>query len=277
MSLIVQTEEKNENLLSKIDNMQKCVKALMQTKHYQALGEAGLFAMLQKAESLGMPQMEAVNGGLYVVNGKVGMSTEAMASMIRAKGHSIIKDPKSNDNVCILHGKRADNGDTWTCQFSIDDAKRAGLFKGVFEKYPSIMCYNRACSMLARQLFPDIIKGAGYTLEELHEIKDSKTYSQTIPVKSEPVEIEKISSEQAIELIAILDACDAEYQANVLNFIRKAPHSCVTLYDLPVSLYERLKTSSIKKKEEAEEEAINKFMAANQVVKPLDIEAKTEV
>lgn len=250
----LQVQENNENFLSKIETMQKCVKSLMQTKHYQALGEAGIFAILQKAESLGMPQMEALNGGLYVVSGKVGMSTESMASMIRSKGHSIIKDPKSNDGVCILHGKRADNGDTWTVSFSVEDAKRAGLFKGVFEKYPAVMCYNRACSMLARQLFPDIIKGAGYTMDELKEIAESKSSGFTSPtielqeVKQEPVEI--IDFGLAAELMDILEECDPVYRTKVLAFIKLAPHNASSVYELPVSLYQKFKTGALNNRAE---------------------------
>jgi hypothetical protein len=200
------------------------------------------------------------------------MSTEMMASLIRQQGHSISKDPKSDNSICILHGKRKDTGDTWTTSFSMQDAVKAGLAKNMYDKYPAIMLYNRAMSMLARQLFPDVIKGAGYTLEELHEIKDSKS-AHNVTVKVDPIEIEKISSEQAEELIEILDACEADYQAIVLGFIKKAPHNCSSIYDLPLSLYDRLRTSSIKKREDAEQKIA---MDAALNVKPLDIVEKTE-
>ena len=242
MNQLVKHDDKSfDAALCELETTQKMCKALMQTKHYAAMGEPGVFAIVQKAKSLGMPTLEALNGGLYFVNGKVGMSTESMASMIRSRGHSIIKDPKSCNNICILHGKRADNGDTWTVSFSVDDAKRAGLFKNVFEKYPAVMCYNRACSMLARQLFPDVIKGAGYCLEELKEIAENF-----------PALDLKITTEQADELIAILEYCDDSYRDAVLKSLKKSPYNCETLFDLPSSLYERLKMAAIKKKEEAQ-------------------------
>jgi hypothetical protein len=258
MTLQVQAEDNFENMLTEIETMQKQSKALLQSKHYQAMGEAGIFALLQKAKSLNMNPIEALNGGLYYVQGKVGMSTEAMASMIRSKGHSIIKDPKSNDNVCILHGKRADNGDTWICSFSIDDARRAGLFKGVFEKYPSIMCYNRACSMLARQLFPDVIKGAGYTFDELKEIAESKSnpYHNTALVQqiemlpSEPVKPEVISFEDAQELISIFDECDPEYKKGILEWIKQPPHNAASLFELPKSLYVKCRVGALGRQKE---------------------------
>jgi hypothetical protein len=132
------------------------------------MGEAGIFAIIQKAKSLKINPIDALGGGLYFTNGKVGMSAEMMNTLIRSHGHSIIKDTKSNDSICILHGKRADNGDTWTESFSIEDAKRAGIYKEntPWGKYPRNMCFNRALSNLARQLFPDVIKGC-YEIDEL--------------------------------------------------------------------------------------------------------------
>ena len=172
MSKELVVKEENFDLLGDIEQTQEAVKKLLQTKHFQQLGEPGIFAVVQKAKSLKINAFDALLGSLYYLNGKVGMSAEMMNTLIRSNGHSIVKDTKSNDNVCILHGKRCDNGDTWTESFSIDDAKRAGIYKNVWEKYPRNMCFNRALSNLARQLFPDVIKGC-YEIEELKSINDT--------------------------------------------------------------------------------------------------------
>ena len=139
--------------LNDIESTQKVCEKLMKTPHYSKLGQDGIYAVVAKAKSLNINPVEALNGGLYYVQGKVGMSAEMMAALIRQAGHSITKDPKSNESIVILHGRRADNGDTWMTSFSLDDAKRAGLLKNIYDKYPGIMLYNRAMSMLARQLF----------------------------------------------------------------------------------------------------------------------------
>ena len=182
--ILSQPPEEKFDLLADIDQMQNACKKLMQTKHYQAMGEAGIFAIIQKAKSLKINAIDALGGGLYFTNGKVGMSAEMMNTLIRSHGHSITKDTKSNDNICILHGKRADNGDTWTESFSIDDAKRAGIFKEntPWGKYPRNMCFNRALSNLARQLFPDVIKGC-YEIDELKSFAEPR--SMEIEVQSD--------------------------------------------------------------------------------------------
>ena len=191
--LAVKEEVCFDTMLADIGKMQALSTKLMQSKHYQTMGEAGIFAIVQKAKSLNINPLEALNGGLYYVQGKVGMSSEMMASLIRQSGHSIIKDPKSDNTICILHGKRADNGDTWTVSFSEADARKAGLYKNIYEKYPAIMLYNRTMSMLARQLFPDVIKGAGYTMDELREIGSNKTFDEPrIEQKIQEVKFEEI-------------------------------------------------------------------------------------
>lgn len=249
--LMVKEEICFDTILKDVEVMQNMCASLMKTKHYSAMGEAGLFAIVQKAKSLGISPLEALNGGLYYVQGKVGMSTEMMASLIREKGHSISKDPKSDNSICILHGKRKDTGDTWTVSFSMGDATKAGLAKNMYDKYPAIMIYNRAMSTLARQLFPDVIKGAGYTMDELKEIAANSPAKEESFQYAEVVEVvEKISKEQAEELMSILEFCDSKYQTNVLAFIKKPPYNAHTLYDLPLSLYDRVKLAAIKNKDE---------------------------
>ena len=235
--------------LAEIENAKKICEALMRTAHYAKMGQEGIFAIVSKAKSLGMDSMEALNGGLYFVQGKVGMPAETMAALIRQKGHSIVKDPKSNDQTCILHGKRGDNGDTWTISFTMDDAKRAGLVKHMYEKYPAAMLYNRAMSFLARQLFPDVIKGAGYTLDELKEIANGKTHTADISEISTE-SLEYISEDEAEYLQNMLDECNAEYIGNFWVFLRKQIPGIEDLKQLPKAMYDRIFKAVSKKREE---------------------------
>jgi hypothetical protein len=136
-----------------------------------------------------------------------------------------------------LHGRRADNGDTWTCSFSIEDAKKAGIYKNSWEKYQSAMCYNRAMSFLARQLFPDVIKGAGYTPDELHEIAASNgKHSNIIEaeiVQDEPKKIEQlpekpvemISQDQSVVFNEEFSKCSPDYKKKILSAFGKKLYS----------------------------------------------------
>lgn len=188
MSNEVVTQNDFTKQLAELDKIRETCAKLLQTKHYSQLGESGIHAIMARAKALGIHPFEALNGGFYCINGKVGMSTEMMSALIRQRGHSVIKDPKSNNECVILHGKRSDNGDTWTCSFSRADAEAAGLWNGpTWRKYPGVMLYNRCMSMLFRQLFSDLSLGAGYVEDELKEITHTGDYAQSLPV--EPIEV----------------------------------------------------------------------------------------
>lgn len=217
---------------------------LMQSPHYAKMGEAGVFAISQKAKSIGYNVLDALNGAFYYVNGRVGMGSETMAAIIRSKGHSIVKDPKSNDNCCILHGKRVDNGDTWTIKFDIEDAKRAGIYKNTWNSYPPAMCYNRAMAFMARQLFPDVIKNAGYLQEELEEIE----HEEVCPPKVQ--EVEKLSKEQAAEIETLLAGCAQEYRERYMNYLKDTKIEAIA--DLPKTAFDKFKLWAIKGKAENE-------------------------
>ena len=71
-----------------------------------------------------------------------------------------IKDDKGNPERCRVWMKR-DNGFEYTVEFSMADAKRAGLVKpgGGWETYPANMLRWRAVGFCADVVFPDLIGG----------------------------------------------------------------------------------------------------------------------
>lgn len=204
-------KKESQDVLADLQNTEQVVKALMASKHYAKMGSEGIYAIVQKAKSMGISPMDALSGGIYYVQGKCEMSSQMMNRLIRSKGHSIQKDPSSTNSCCILHGRRADNGDKWTVSFSIDDAKNAGLYKpnGPWQKYPDAMCFARALSMLARQLFPDVIVDT-FVSGEISEA----------PQLYAPV-VQLLSVEQVDELDAMvaLDDNAEELTTTILNRI----------------------------------------------------------
>lgn len=245
---LVKREDNFSASLAEIQNTKKMCEMLMQTPHYAKMGPEGIYAVVAKAKSMDIDPMDALNGALYFVNGRVGMSTEAMAARMRAAGHSIQKDiQKSTNTCCVLIGKRADNGDQWVTSFSVEDAKRAGIYneRGPWGKYPDVMCYNRAMSKMFRQLTPDLSKGAGYTLDELKEISGNDPIAEASVVVSDPLN-EKVTEEQAEELAAVFQNCDPVYLEKVWNTLRRQPHNVNELGDLTVALYNRIMTASIR-------------------------------
>lgn len=155
------------------------------SKMYRGIGEqAGVMMIMLAARELGIAPMQALNGGLNIIQGKVEISARMMNALIRRSGHQI-SVKQSTDKVCILEGKRADTGEIGMASFTIEEAQRAGLVKpgGGWTKWPSDMCYARALSRLARQLFSDVI-GMGYVEGEIkatetetiiHHVEETET------------------------------------------------------------------------------------------------------
>lgn len=230
MTLQVQNNNDFSNQLEQFEKIQDVCAKLLKSKHYAALGEAGIHAVMARAKALGIDPFEALNGGFHCINGKVGMSTEMMAALVRQRGHSIKKDPKSTNEIVILHGTRADNGDTWTCSFSKEDAMAAGLWgSATWKKYPGVMLYNRCMSMLFRQLFPDLSLGAGYVEDELKEITRTGDYANKPPVtlelqvdevKEEKPVVEPVTPLQAEELRILFALANDEAIKNVSSILK---------------------------------------------------------
>lgn len=237
--------------IDEINNVQKLCQILIKTPHYSKMGQEGIYAVVAKARALNIDVFEALNGALYYVSGKVGMGAELMAQLVRRAGHSIVKDKSSNDSVCILHGKRTDNGDEWTVSFSIKDADRAQLSNGnSWKKYPGIMCYNRAMSMLFRQLFPDLSRGAGYTEDELQEASSTKRFAQPkeeIKVEgTDTIMEEYVTEEQFTELQELLHFTNPQYRQSLYDKLLTLKEPVTQLSSLKAKHFDRVRSDIIK-------------------------------
>ncbi len=220
--------------LNAIEETQNICSALMRTPHYAKMGHEGIFAIVAKAKSLNVDPLDALNGGLYSVQGKVEMASQMMNLLIRQAGHSVRKDPRSDDNICILHGKRADNGDEWCESFSIEEARRAGIYKehGTWGKYPRDMLFARALSRLARQLYPDVIKGC-YVEGEIP--RQEKEPAQEV--------IQTITMQEADELANLLDKVP-DYKDVAVKFLADR-FGMQSLHEITPQLYQRIKSKAL--------------------------------
>jgi hypothetical protein len=177
-------EQKND-----LDYFKSLAAVAVKSGNYTGMTEATLLNLMLSAKDLGVSPMKAINGGFYVVNGKVCMSTALMADRIRKAGHSV-KITEWNEEKCTIIGIRKDNNDSVKLDFTMKDAERAGLLKSpTWQKWPKNMLYNRAMSTLARVLFSDVV-GNAYSEEERFDI-------QNVPAEKRPEE--EMSEEITIE------------------------------------------------------------------------------
>lgn len=192
------------------------------SKMYKGIGEkSGVMMIMLAARELGIPPMSALNGGLNIIQGKVEISARMMNALIRKSGHHIVTK-ELTDSHCILMGKRCDTGETQETSFSLVDAQKAGLVKqgGGWTKFPKDMCYARALSRLARQLFSDVI-GIGYIEGEISQADIKPSFSEIVELpKEEQVEIEN-EQEYIDKFLGQFDQDNKMYAVEYLKVVMK--------------------------------------------------------
>ncbi len=194
---------------------QTMAKAAVDSKMYKGVGEqAGVMMIMLSARELGIPPCQALNGGINIINGKAEISARMMSALIRKAGHEI-RIKESTENLCVLVGTRKDTGESQEASFSLEEAQRAGLVKigGGWAKWPKDMCFARALSRLARQLFSDVI-GIGYVEGEIMATDQEVVLPEDmqIEIKSNPEDDEK-------RLDDLLQMFDKEDRFLVMEYI----------------------------------------------------------
>ena len=186
-------------------------KHAVDSKYVEKLGGyAGVFSIAMYARELGIPVMTALFGGMANILGKITIAPQLMNAMIRKAGHKLEID--SNDVRCIIKGSRKDTGEICTVAFSVEDARKAGIYKegGGWAKYPSDMCFARSLSRLARRLFPDVI-GMAYVegeIEDEEKPKPQKAIQAQKPHELAQAEVE-VSEPTEEEIVA---ECSARFK-----------------------------------------------------------------
>jgi hypothetical protein len=186
------------------------------SKMYRGIGEkAGVMMIMLSARELGIPPMQALNGGINIINGKAEISARMMSALIRKAGHEI-KIKESSDTSCTLVGRRIDSGESEEATFTVADAQKAGLVKpnGGWVKCPKDMCFARSLSRLARQLFSDVI-GIGYVEGEIK----ASDVEMVVPDDIQP-EIPESPQEDAEKLQSLLSRFDKEDKFLVMEYIQ---------------------------------------------------------
>lgn len=129
--------------------------------------EAVLACMLAGNE-VGVSPMQALSK-IHVIDGRPAMAAELMRAIVLREGHELWIE-ESTSTRCILGGKRKGSDRETRITWTIDDAQRAGL-KGRknWQAYPTAMLLARSTAALCRAIFPDVLAGISYTVEELED------------------------------------------------------------------------------------------------------------
>lgn len=126
-------------------------------------------------KEMGLTPFESMNS-IYIVNNKLAVMSNAMASIVKKGGKYDYKVMKLDDQECSLSFFRL-NGEVkelGVSTFTFKDAARAGLAnKDVWKNYPRNMLFSRALANGVRWFCPDA--ACGNVVEELTDIEPVHT------------------------------------------------------------------------------------------------------
>jgi hypothetical protein len=139
--------EETKEQVRLIETTEFVPKSLRGNKH-------AILACILYGRELGLGPMASLEG-IHMIDGRPSLAAATKLKRAREAGHSV--EGESTDERATVKGVRADNGDTITVTFTIEDARRANLLsKDNWKKYPADMLWSRAISRLCRRLFDDV-------------------------------------------------------------------------------------------------------------------------
>lgn len=181
-------------------------KSQMVPKAYQGKPEDVLVAVSWGME-LGLAPLQALQN-IACINGKPSVYGDAAMALVQNSSTcDNIEEYFEGEGtvnpvaVCVAHRK---NRTPVTAKFSVEDAKRAGLWgkQGPWSAYPKRMLQMRARGFAIRDAFPDVLKGL-ITVEEAQDFPAETTRAQQMPnapVKNPLDAIGKLSVSEPVVL-----------------------------------------------------------------------------
>jgi hypothetical protein len=183
---------------------------------------------------LGLTPSQALRG-IKVIKGQPSPSADTLIACVRRR-HDVceyIEVSQSSPTIVQMAGKRPGDVHPTITQFTIEDARMAGLTTSqMYTKYPEQMLYARCAVKLVRRVWPDVALGL-YTPDEL---TSGKTTDYDIPSVSADPALRSISfdaplteeicradasevKEIIIRIIDFLEETDEEFREYVLAYM----------------------------------------------------------
>jgi len=143
-----------------IDEAARLAEMAVRSRLYAVQSAEAALMILLTGRDLGLSASQALRG-IYVVNGKPVVSSDALVAAIRRSGLCASwRVIESTTDRCMITTLRAGETEPETETWTTEDAKRAGLTsKDVWRSYPRDMLRHRTAAALARRVYPDVVLG----------------------------------------------------------------------------------------------------------------------
>lgn len=143
---------------------------------------------------LGLSAMQSVRG-IYVVGGKPSLTADAMLAVIKSSpACEYFRLVHSDADKATYETKRKGDPSPTSLTFTVQQAKKAGLSGGNWDKYPDAMLRARCASGLGRIVYPDLLMGV-YEEDELQQARSASTDPNVIDSTAEHIRTEPTLAE----------------------------------------------------------------------------------
>ena len=159
-------------------------KQMFESRLFSGYGNNGaqspeaVLALIYAGRELGIGAVASLRG-LNIIRGKVSMAAMLMVGLCLSRGAAEFFELESSSaERATWATKRRGRERVHRVTYTLQQAKDAGLYPGkrgdrgeptMWEKDTENMLVQRAASRLARRVYPDVLMGAAYTIEELQE------------------------------------------------------------------------------------------------------------
>jgi hypothetical protein len=144
-----------------------------------------IMVCIQWGMEMGLAPMQALQN-IAVINGKPSVYGDAMMALVQASPvcdgvEETIEDEGTSNPVAVCVARRKGRAAV-TVRFSVEDAKRAGLWgkQGPWQAYPKRMLQMRARGFALRDAYPDVLKGLISTEEAQDYPEETKRPAKDI-------------------------------------------------------------------------------------------------
>jgi hypothetical protein len=142
-------------------------------------------------QELGLPPIASMMG-ISLIKGKVTLSANLMAALIRQHGYDFRVERLEQDG-CTLSFLAKDGKELGKSTFSAKDAAAAGIKSDMYSKYPRNMYFARAISNGAKWFTPEIFGGVPvYSDGELGESEAEVVQPEPAPAPAPPAPARRI-------------------------------------------------------------------------------------
>jgi hypothetical protein len=150
--------------------------------------EAQAIVKILYGQELGLSPVVSMMG-LHIVEGKPELSANLLASKVKTSGRYDYRVKVQSDTECTITFFQ-DGEASGESTFTIEDAKKAGIYRNTWTKYPKAMLFARALSQGVRSHCPDV--GMGVPLYVAGEISgDGDDRPAPEEAKTERVRVER--------------------------------------------------------------------------------------